>query len=100
LDANRAAVFDALIDAQWGRDAKANAALLSSVLAANAASLDAGPLQQHIETIKAICTQPDLESMIAAIEAIDSDDVWLSNAKATLASGAPGSARLAYELQQ
>lgn len=100
LDANRAAVLDALIDAQWGRDAKANAVLLSSVLAANAANLDAGPLQQHIETIKTICAQLDLESIIAAIEAIESDDVWLSNAKATLASGAPGSARLAYELQQ
>lgn len=100
LDADRAAVFNALIDIEWSSDANANSALLNSVLAAHAATLAAGPLQQHAAVIKAICAQANLESIIEAIEAIDSEDTWLTTAKATLAGGAPGSARLAYELQQ
>jgi enoyl-CoA hydratase/carnithine racemase len=99
LDADRAAVFDSLIDAAWSDDAKTNADLLDRLLEQHSASLAPGPLQNNADAIKAICAHADLEAMIAAIQQIQSDDAWLSTAKATLAAGAPGSARLAYELQ-
>lgn len=41
-----------------------------------------------------------LEHVVAAILALQSEDSWLQAAHATLAAGAPGSARLAWELHR
>ena len=47
-----------------------------------------------------MCGGDDLEAIVARIAGLQTDDAWLQAAQKTLAAGAPGSARLAYELQR
>src|SRR5262249_20186092 len=46
------------------------------------------------------CQSDDLQQVAEAISAISSNDPWLTTAAATLASGSPGSVRLAFELHK
>lgn len=98
--ASRAAVDQALLATAWSNDAAANAGYLDDVLARHALAAGHGPLQRHGDTIEAACAHDDLAAVVAAIEAIDGDDGWLATARQTLSAGAPGSARLAFELQR
>jgi hypothetical protein len=47
-----------------------------------------------------VCDSDDLDAVVTAIQAMPGDDPWLVTARQTLAAGAPGSARLAFALQQ
>lgn len=103
---SKAAVLDALLSQPWGggRDAE----LLDRVLAgAQAASPQEGTalfassnLRAHFDQIEALCRQPTLPEIVAAILAVQTDDPWLLKAQATLRAGAPGSAWLGYALQK
>lgn len=99
-EAQREAVFAALSGVHWGADAKGNHDQLSALLQAHASDAATGPLLRHAATVDALCDGADVAGIVAAILALESDDPWLQNARATLSAGAPGSARLAYELQQ
>lgn len=97
----RGAVLDALASTDWRQEPAANHARLDAVLARFAASAEAGPLQRHAALITGACEHARLEDIAEAIQALDAgDDAWLANAQKTLAAGAPGSARLGFELQQ
>jgi enoyl-CoA hydratase/carnithine racemase len=96
----RDALYDALTRTIWSGDALADATALSVLLKARATMPGEGPLQQHRLAIMQACASDNLDDVVAAIAAIDSDDAWLTTAQHTLATGAPGSARLAFELQQ
>ena len=98
--AQREAAFAAIAQAPWSGDAATDRALLGEVLAALAEPAPPGPLQQHAPSIARWCEDDGLERIVARIEAIDSEDAWLQNARNSLAAGAPGSARLGYELQR
>jgi enoyl-CoA hydratase/carnithine racemase len=98
--AQRDAVYDALTQTIWSDEAPANAAALSALLKARATSPGEGPLQQHRLAIMQACASDDLDDVVAAIEAIDKNDPWLTTAQQTLAAGSPGSARLAFALQR
>ncbi|MDO5611426.1 MAG: enoyl-CoA hydratase/isomerase family protein [Pseudomonadota bacterium] len=99
-EAHRDAVLAALASAPWLDDAAANHAVLADVLGDFASAAEPGPLQQHAALVDELCAGDDLHAMVAAIAAIEADDKWLQTAKVTLAAGAPGSARLGFELQR
>lgn len=95
----RKVVFDTLIDLPWSDDAATSHTQLSDVLKRHAVAPGDGPLQRHRALIAQVCAYEALEPIAAAIANIDQYDPWLETAKQTLASGAPSSARLAFELQ-
>jgi enoyl-CoA hydratase/carnithine racemase len=96
----RAAVFDALLDLTWSDDAATARTQLSGLLQQHASTPGDGPLQRHRALLAEVCAHEALELVTAAIANIDQYDPWLDTAKQTLASGAPSSARLAFELQR
>ena len=100
-EASRDDVFAALLETSWPDDARAVHRALDALLARFATPAPVGPLQRHATVIAEPCAGDTLEAIVAAIEAMEAgDDAWLANAQATLAAGAPGSARLGFELQR
>ncbi|MBT2745297.1 MULTISPECIES: enoyl-CoA hydratase/isomerase family protein [unclassified Lysobacter] len=98
--ARRAAVLAQLSDEVWSGEAGHDRQRLTALLQAHSEPAPAGPLQQHAALIERLCEGEDLASIVARIQALDGDDTWLAGAAKTLAAGAPGSARLGFELQQ
>ncbi len=99
-EAQRPAVFDALAGVHWSDDAQRNHAQLSTLLQQHASDAATGPLLRNAASIDALCEGQDVADVVAAISALKTEDPWLQTAQATLAAGAPGSARLAWELQK
>ena len=99
-EAQRAAVYEAIVLADWSGDAAIDRVRLSALLRGFAGRPDIGPLQRHRQWIADTDAQPDLQRVVATILALDDEDPWLANARQALAAGAPGSMRLAYELQR
>ncbi|MGH8039786.1 MAG: enoyl-CoA hydratase/isomerase family protein [Stenotrophomonas sp.] len=99
-EAQRETVFNALADVHWSHDAKRNHDQLSALLQQHASDAATGPLLRNAATVDALCSGDDVDSIVAAIGALQTEDPWLTTAQATLAAGAPGSARLAFELQR
>ncbi len=98
--ARRDEVFEALLRADWSSAGGENAQVLGALLREHAAQPAPGPLQQHGQQIEALCAHAGLEAIVQAIQSLATDDLWLATARDTLAAGAPGSARLAFELQR
>jgi enoyl-CoA hydratase/carnithine racemase len=112
----RQAIFASLLQQDWrgnssgGNDnGSANDAhqVLTRVLqqAEHASTQQAGvfaesPLRGHQDAIDALCSAPSLPEIVNALLALQTDDTWLRKAVAALAAGAPGSAALAYCMQQ
>jgi len=94
------AVVDALAAHAWSGDAVLDRARLGEFLQGLAQPLAPGPLQMHAELIEHLVSAGTLERVVSAIDALSSEDPWLQNARATLAAGSPGSARLAWTLQR
>jgi enoyl-CoA hydratase/carnithine racemase len=94
------AVVDALAAHAWSGDAEVDRVRLREFLQGLAQPLAPGPLQMHAELIEHLVSAGTLERVVAAIDALSSEDPWLQNARATLAAGSPGSARLAWTLQR
>lgn len=94
------AVLDALCGHAWSGDAGDDREQLHRFLDDSAQPLPPGPLQEHAALLRDIVALPTLEAVVAAIARIDSEEPWLRAAVATLRGGAPGSARLAWELQR
>ncbi|MDC8013228.1 enoyl-CoA hydratase/isomerase family protein [Tahibacter soli] len=99
-DARRDETTAALLAVDWSKNADDDHERLSALLQSFAQPAAAGPLQRHAELVAALCGHDDLETVVAAIASAAPDDAWLRNAQAALAAGAPGSARLGYELQR
>ena len=60
-----------------------------------------GPLRQHTFLINGLCGETRLDDIYSEIASLEHhDDPWLARAAKTLLAGSPGSARLAYTLQQ
>ena len=96
----RSAVFDALLQVAWSSDTAHNHERLTHLLQSHASDAATGPLLAHAAQVDALCEGDDLEAIVARIAGLQTDDAWLQAAQKTLAAGAPGSARLAYELQR
>lgn len=96
----RAAVLQALLQHPWQGEGAADKAALGTLLQGFASEAPAGPLQQHAALIDTLCHDDGLDAIVARILALDSEDAWLQAAAKTLKAGAPGSARLAYELRR
>ena len=96
----RAAVLQALLQHPWQGQGAVDKAALGTLLQGFASDAPAGPLQRHAALIDTLCHDDGLEAIVARILALDSADPWLQAAVTTLKTGAPGSARLAYELRR
>lgn len=99
-EADRDTVYAELLSTAWKDDEADNATLLADLLGGRAVAGEPGPFQRHAGHIATLCSGNDLDTIIATIRADTSDDPWLKTARDTLAAGSPGSARLAFELQQ
>ncbi len=99
-EAQRGSVLDALTEVHWSSDAKRNHDQLGALLQQHASDAATGPLLRNAAAIEALCEGDDVAAIVDAIIAMETEDAWLKNAQATLAAGAPGSARLAFELQR
>jgi enoyl-CoA hydratase/carnithine racemase len=93
-------VFEALIDTHWSDDVVTVHAQLGNLLKLHASMPGDGPLQHHCQLVARICAHETLELVAGAIADIEESDPWLDAAKQAMASGAPSSARLAFELQR
>ena len=98
--AQRDALYTALVASEWAADPAADAQRLTALIDAHARVAPAGPLQTHAAASEGICAHDDLDTIVGAFAAPGSDDAWWQAARKTLATGAPGSARLAFELQR
>ncbi|PPU31729.1 MULTISPECIES: enoyl-CoA hydratase/isomerase family protein [unclassified Xanthomonas] len=98
--AQYAAVLDALSAHAWTGHADDDRLQLSAFLQGIAQPMEPGPLQLHAQLIAHLVAGESLEQVVAAIVALQSEDAWLQAARSTLAAGAPGSARLAWELHR
>lgn len=96
----RSAVFDALLQVAWSTDAARNHERLSQLLLSFASDAATGPLLANATQVDALCAGDDLAAIVERISTLQTDDAWLQAAQKTLAAGAPGSARLAFELQR
>ena len=97
--ADKQKVFDALLALDWTGERDHDDALLTDVLRANAHEpLPPGPLREHFDLINDLCSRGSLPEIVEAILGLQTEDPWLQRAQHTLAAGAPGSARIAYEL--
>jgi len=96
----RSAVFDALLQVAWSADAARNHERLSQLLLSFASDAATGPLLANAAQVDALCAGDDLAAIVERISTLQTDDAWLQAAQKTLAAGAPGSARLAFELQR
>ncbi|WP_386365005.1 enoyl-CoA hydratase/isomerase family protein [Xanthomonas campestris] len=94
------AVLDALSAHAWTGDAAHDRAQLGAFLQGLAQPVEPGPLQLHAALIATIVSAGTLQQVADALLALQSEDAWLQAARATFAAGAPGSARLAWELQR
>ena len=94
------AVIEALTAHAWRGDAVTDRAQLDTFLRGMSQPQEPGPLQIHADLIEQWVSASTLEQVVAAICAVGSEDPWLQAARATLAAGSPGSARLAWELQR
>src|SRR5690606_24266077 len=75
-------------------------ARLTTLLQSFASDAATGPLLANAPLLDRLCEGDDLPAIVERIAALSSDDPWLQAAQKTLAAGAPGSARLAFELQR
>lgn len=98
-EARRSDVMAAACDTLWSDQAGDNHRQLTALLQGFGQEAPAGPLQAHAALIASLCAHDDVAEVVADIAAVDDQDPWLQTAKATLAAGSPGSARLGYELQ-
>ncbi|PPU42039.1 enoyl-CoA hydratase [Xanthomonas arboricola pv. populi] len=96
--AQYAPVLEALSAHAWTGIAQEDRTQLGAFLHGIAQPLEPGPLQVHAALIAQLVAGQTLQEVVAAILALQSEDAWLQAARATLAAGAPGSARLAWEL--
>ncbi len=84
-------VFEALLSQQWQADAAHNHAMVRHVLRPfaqkSAEHCPQGQVASHLDTINALCDGDDIHDIIDNIQAIDSEDAWLSKARDGLAHG-------------
>lgn len=99
-EARRGEVTDALLQADWQVGGADNHARLDALLKSFASAAAPGPLQRHAAEVDALCAGDDLQVIVDRILQLQTDEAWLQSARDTLAAGAPGSARLAFELQR
>jgi enoyl-CoA hydratase/carnithine racemase len=98
-EAQREPVYAELCGVDWTGAPQDNRDRLTALLVSHALATVPGPLQTHRVAIAEVCASSNLDDVVAAIQAVDADDPWWMNARQALAAGAPGSARLAFELQ-
>lgn len=103
-EAARDAVFDALAALSWSRDHAENHVVVAHCLRRFARRAgEPGPFRSNLDRIAEACAHRSLEECAIAIAHLREsviDDPWLSKAAKTLAAGSPGSARIAWEIQE
>jgi len=85
--------LNTLIAIEWQTSPSANNVLIQLALdklsAASTASMPAGHIEQHFDTINQLCNSANLIDIVSAISDIQTDDAWLTKAQANLAYASP-----------
>lgn len=100
---NMQTVMDDLLTQPWSGyddDVLLTRLLQRSAISAEDAAVAPAPLWQNFALINQLCSKPTLAEIVDAIVTLNTDDVWLQKAIATLVAGSPGSACLSYALQR
>lgn len=91
-------VLAQLIALQWSADSTAHADQLADVLATfSGQDQPTSNVEKHTALIQRCCDADSVETVVANIAAIQSDDKWLQKAQASLAHGSPITARVIFE---
>jgi enoyl-CoA hydratase/carnithine racemase len=114
--ATKPEVMAGLATVQWTDSRADNDRLLGNLLRKfdTSRELGPGPLQTNLDLIGSICVQRDLQDIVSDIVRFEDEQpacaasdaepdpgkLWLKNAAKTLSAGSPGTARLAFTLQQ
>lgn len=95
-------LLDQLQQAVFGDDPVENGAMVNGLLRKleSEAEMPPSQVQQNYHTIQKATDGDNLVEVVENILAIDSDDKWLSKAKATLQAGCPTTAHLVYQQLQ
>lgn len=86
-------LLDALKDASWTSSNEANSGVISGVLAELSANRQneapEGFLLPRLDRINELCADDDTRALYARFEALETDDKWLSKARAGVLHGSP-----------
>lgn len=97
-------VIEALLNADWDVDPSYNRRVVSHVLRvyeqASQEALPESNVRKHYDLIREITEGDTCVEVVARILAHESDDSWLSKARATLLKGCPVTAHLVWEQLQ
>ncbi len=98
--ADKDALMEALLQANWQSTASENHTTLTDVLAQFSGKEDSAPsanVAPHLATIAHFATLTRVSDVVDTILALESDDKWLLKAQASLKHGSPLSAHLVFE---
>ena len=101
---SRAELFDAMQSIEWSKDSAINNRLLDSILRRmeqDAAEVKpAAQVAPRMDIIRSLVDRDSLSDIMAAVEALETDDKWLQKARAAALHGSPAAAHLIYEMLQ
>jgi enoyl-CoA hydratase/carnithine racemase len=102
LHERKAALIDKLASINWGETVALNHQKLSDALRSEEeqcrTQLPLSHIRPHQAAIERLCGLTELQSVIAAINAMQGEDKWLQKAKDSLAYGSPITAHIVFEL--
>lgn len=102
LHERKAALIDKLKNINWGDTIALNHQKLSDALRSEEdqcrTQMPLSQIRPHQREIEALASLTELETVIAAINAMQGEDKWLQKAKDSLAYGSPITAHIVFEL--
>ena len=102
--ADRPALFEQLLAAQWQESAGANRLLLSQLLDEHAgkaaALLPESNLRKQAAAIESLCVGNTVAEVVQGIGAYAGEDAWIKRGAAMLAAGSPTTMALVWELRR
>ncbi|AMO56449.1 hypothetical protein GZ77_06590 [Endozoicomonas montiporae] len=91
-------VLDALQQADWQQDAyQVTYGVVQKYAEQSAGWLPYSKIREHRDLIKNMMEKPSLADIMSALEALETSDEWLNQARQTALNGSPLSVRLAFE---
>ncbi len=94
-------IVNELLKIEWSEERTTRDLQLQNVLQSDQFTInpDPGPLKQHYDLIRKKCSSRDFMTVCENIKSFaEINDPWMQRAAKTFTAGAPGSARLSYEL--
>ncbi len=103
-DARKQDVLDELLVTRWGDSGALNKKKLNDVLQKfeneTRSAMPSGNIRNHQALIEDVTSHDSVEGIVNAILAVETEDKWLSRAKASLANGSPVTAHIVFRQLQ